>query len=324
MIRRKPWLLLIVAYLIFLFCASLYIILFFAKFPAKHSEDNPPPSIHETDQGTSHQSSNKSDFIQSNSIREPKHNLKNTSDIQAGQMPDSNVFVRQIPIQLEPEIDEHLAQFRSKARLLYQEFPESFIISLDTSEKVIALTFDDGPDENATLEVVNILNEYGVPGTFFLLGEQMNRYPDTVKAILEGGHSIGNHSWSHKRPTDINTDEVMDEVNKAEKRIMGYGVETKLFRPPYGLVHRSQMPELIEAGYCVICWSVDSMDWYLDNANQIATCVLEKAHPGAIVLMHSAGGNYNKEATIKALPVIIETLLDEGYRFVGLGQNVIK
>jgi peptidoglycan/xylan/chitin deacetylase (PgdA/CDA1 family) len=300
--------------------AGLYI-KFITKSPVEQPEIN-PPSYMEEKKLNIQQHSYVTDIIESDiENSEPKNNLQNTSDVQAGQSLSSKVFVREIPIQLEPEIDEHLAQFRSKAKLLNQEFPDSFLISLDTSEKIIALTFDDGPDEKATLEVVNILNKYGIPGTFFMLGQQMDRYPETVKTILDTGHSIGNHSWSHERPTDISTNEVLDEVNKAEQRITDYGIDTKLYRPPYGLVNRSQMPALVEAGYRVICWSVDSMDWYFDNPEQIVTCVVENAHPGAIVLMHSAGGRDNRDAAIEALPVIIETLLYEGYRFVGLGQD---
>ena len=320
MLKRRYWLLLLTC-LISLFCASFFIIIN-NKIPIKQPDINPPSSIGKTDKNQYDQS-HKPDTIKTN--REKfglKQDSQDDKEIQTGHLPNSGTFVREVPIQLDPEMEEHLAQFRSRAKLLNREFPDSFLISLDTSEKIIALTFDDGPDENSTLEVVSILNKYGVPGTFFLLGEQIDRYPDTVKAILDGGHSIGNHSWSHKRPTDISTDEVMNEVDKADKRIMEYGVETKLFRPPYGLVHRSQMPELIEAGYRIICWSVDSMDWYLDDADQIAACVLENAHPGAIVLMHSSGGNDSRKAAIEALPIIIETLMEEGYRFVGLDQNI--
>jgi len=233
----------------------------------------------------------------------------------------ANIYVREIPLPLEPEIDERLARFREKAEKLNQQFPDHFVISLNTAEKTVALTFDDGPDSDSTLEIVNILNKYKVPGTFFLLGTQIDKHPHIVNTILESGHSIGNHSWSHKRPTDINTEAVMDEVVKTGQRLAGYGVDTKLYRPPYGLVNPSQMPALIEAGYRVICWSIDSMDWYFDNPNQIAACVIDSIHPGAIVLMHSAGGKNNRKATIEALPVIIERLLDKGYRFTILDQN---
>ena len=247
-------------------------------------------------------------------------------DVQTGQqLPHSDIYVREIPIQLEPEMENHLEQFRSKAKLLHQEFPEAFQISLElsgmgTSENILALTFDDGPDDTSTMEVIKILNEYGIPGTFFLIGQQIDRYPNTIKAILDGGHTLANHSWSHIRPTDVSTEVVMDEVNKAQQQIAHHNVSTKLYRPPYGLVNRSQMPALIEAGYRVVGWSIDSMDWYFENPEQIITCVVENAHPGAIILMHSSGGINNRKATIDALPSIIETLLDEGYRFVGLEQ----
>jgi peptidoglycan/xylan/chitin deacetylase (PgdA/CDA1 family) len=319
--RRRPWLMLLLTCLISLLCTNLYII-FFAEFPEKHPEAYPPSPIEETEQNIQRPAPITPQTIESKTdYSDLEHDSQNTSDIQTGQLPDSNVFVREIPLQLDATMEERLAEFRGKTKLLYQEFPESFLISLDTSEKTIALTFDDGPDASSTLEVVNILNKYQVPGTFFLLGQQMDRYPDTVKAILDGGHIIANHSWSHIRPTDISSEEVMEEVNKAEQRITHYNINSKLYRPPYGLVNRSQMPALIEAGYRVISWSIDSMDWYFENPDQIVTCVVENVHPGAIVLMHSSGGSDNRKATIQALPVIIETLLDEGYRFVSLGDE---
>lgn len=246
-----------------------------------------------------------------------------TDDIQTGQSPGSDNYVREVPIQLDTDMENHLALFRNNARMLVQEFPQSFMITMNSSDfassgKTIALTFDDGPDSGSTLEVVNILNEYGIPGTFFLIGQQVDSYPNTVEAILDGGHTLANHSWSHMRPTDISTDLLMNETDKAQEVITSYNVTTKLYRPPYGLVKRTQMPALREAGYKVVSWSVDSMDWYFTNPDQIVKCVVENAHPGAIVLMHSAGGSDNRKATIEALPIIIETLQEEGYRFVSL------
>jgi peptidoglycan/xylan/chitin deacetylase (PgdA/CDA1 family) len=312
---RKPWLILLTAGLICLLCTNLYIL--FLRFHVKGEVH--PPSAMEAKQDEYVKS-----IISDKNNPETEYNEQNSdelTEIEAGQLPDSNVFVREVPLQLESEMQDHLEQFRRKARLLYQEFPESFLISMESSEKTIALTFDDGPDASSTLEVVNILNEYGIPGTFFLIGEQIERYPDTVKAIAYGGHSLGNHSWSHIRPTDISPEAVMDEVDKAEQQLASYGAAAKLYRPPYGLVNRSQMPMLIEAGYRIVSWSVDSMDWYFEKPEQIVSCVIENAHPGAIVLMHSSGGRNNRRAAIEALPIIIETLLDEGYRFVGLGSN---
>ncbi|HHY81291.1 MAG TPA: polysaccharide deacetylase family protein [Clostridiales bacterium] len=296
--------------MLLIFCAAclvtadLYFI-FFYQPPAKKPQEYSPIVIGGTD------------YEEQHSEWEAQ---TNDPHIEAGSSIESDIYVRDIPIPLDSQMQDHLALFRSKAKLLNQEFPDSFLISMKGSEKTIALTFDDGPDLSSTAEVVEILNNYKIPGTFFLLGQQMARYPETINLILEGGHVIANHSWSHIRPTEASLEELMAEIDKTQQEIAKYGVSTKLFRPPYGLVDRTQMPALIDAGYDVICWSIDSMDWYFDKAEQIVECVVSNAHPGAVVLMHSAGGRDNRKAAIEALPVIIETLLDEGYRFVKLGE----
>jgi len=303
---------------------SWYIILFFGLSPRKHEHNEPYPNKIITNEFDSEIDDKKFQNSSSSTLEEIYHlemnQSEDSSDTLAAQVSYTD-YVRKIPIKLEPEIESHLAQFRKEAGLLHQKYPDSFLISTGSVHKTIALTFDDGPDADATMKIIDILNDYDIPGTFFLIGQQIDRYPEMVRIITENGHSIGNHSWSHKRPTDLSIEELMNEVTKAEQRINSNGTATKLYRPPYGIVNPLQMPVLIEAGYRVICWSVDSMDWYFDNPEQIAACVTESAHPGAIVLMHSAGGQNNRQATIEALPVIIETLSEKGYRFISLDQN---
>lgn len=332
--KNKSWIpILLSISIICIFAIDAYLLLSF-EFPAKLIPE-PYPSPNEELQKVKQQGQT-AEEIPSNETEIPSDDMSDNSEteitkgpistspnIQTGQLPLSNVYVREIPIPLDQEMDDHLVQFRNKARMLVQEFPKSFQISLtqtkiETYEKTIALTFDDGPDSSATLKVVNILNKYGVPGTFFLIGQQMDSYPDIVNAILDGGHTIANHGWSHMRPTDISTDLLMSETDKTQEVIAGHNVSTKLYRPPYGLVKRTQMPALIEAGYQVVGWSIDSMDWYFNDPEQIVTCVVENAHPGAIVLMHSAGGSDSRKATIEALPIIIEILQKEGYSFVSI------
>jgi peptidoglycan/xylan/chitin deacetylase (PgdA/CDA1 family) len=241
-----------------------------------------------------------------------------TNDILTDIKPISNAYVREIPLPLTSEMEERLEQFRKNARLLHEEYPEHFLISLPATEKTAALTFDDGPDNSSTPEIVEILNTYRVPATFFLIGWQMENNMDTIQYLIDSGHTLANHSWSHVRPTDAAIEEMMNEVGRAQEKLDAVDAGNKLFRPPYGLVNRTQMPALIDAGYQVIGWSVDSMDWYFDKPEDIVTCVVENIHPGAIVLLHSSGGPANRKATIEALPLIIETLLEQGYRFVAL------
>lgn len=334
--RKRPWLAIILgSSLLTIIAIDIYLLLTF-EFPTRFIPEPTRPPVVEPQQIIQHdpiitdeldtvdddEKKDEDDRDENPQITDNKP-IESTDDIQTGQTPGSDNYVREVPIQLDTDMDNHLQLFRNNARMLVQEFPQSFMITMnssdyETGDKTIALTFDDGPDSGSTMEVVNILNEYGIPGTFFLIGQQVDSYPNAVEAILEGGHTIANHSWSHMRPTDISTDILMDETDKAQEVISNYNVTTKLYRPPYGLVKRTQMPALREAGYKVVSWSIDSMDWYFTNADQIVKCVVDNAHPGAIVLMHSAGGSDNRKATIEALPIIIETLQGEGYRFVSL------
>ena len=324
--RKKPWLaILLGSSLLTILAIDLYLLLSF-EFPTKLiQEPFPSPSqIAEIEQETQQTpvTENGADEEDNPQYVEDEPDDP-ANDIQTGQIPGSDIYVREIPITLAPDMENHLKQFRNSARMLVQEFPNSFVITMNSSdlgssEKTVALTFDDGPDSSSTLEVVKVLNEYGIPGTFFLIGQQMDSFTNTVKAIIAGGHTIANHSWSHMRPTDISTDILMNEADSTQEVIASHSVNTKLYRPPYGLVKRTQMPALKETGYQVVCWSIDSMDWYFKDPELIVRCVVENAHPGAIVLMHSAGGSDNRKATIEALPIIIETLQEDGYRFVSL------
>lgn len=229
--------------------------------------------------------------------------------------------IMKIPIPLDSDMEDHLSDFRMKASELQYLYPESFIISGSTEQKSIALTFDDGPDQVGTKEIINILDDYNIPATFFLVGNSIDSHPDIMNMIRDGGHIAANHSWSHKRPTDITISDMITEVDKANHALDSYIKEDKkLFRPPYGLVTPDQMEILNIYSYTVISWSVDSMDWYFEDAASIVECVVRAAHPGAIVLMHSAGGKSNRRATIEALPTIIEILSEEGYKFVTIKE----
>ncbi|NLX70692.1 MAG: polysaccharide deacetylase family protein [Clostridiales bacterium] len=229
-------------------------------------------------------------------------------------------YVAEPPINIDRNMHLHLEEFRNKVKELCNAYPHSIYSCLPASDNRIALTFDDGPDPHITPLVLDILEEYNTVATFFVIGENAQKYPEVVQRIVKSGHQLANHSWSHKRPTSITVYDLIDEVNKTQKVIEEKYACTKFFRPPYGLVTSEQMQQLKLDGYKVIVWSVDSMDWYTTSPQQIQKCVLDKVHPGAIILMHSAGGYHNRQATIQALPNIISELKKRGYQFVTLDQ----
>lgn len=203
--------------------------------------------------------------------------------------------------------------------VLQQRYPDTFFLQGPTDQRRIALTFDDGPDPRFTEDVLDVLNQYNVPATFFLMGSRAIAYPEIVERINNEGHVIGNHTYFHPnlvKEGDLATLE--REVTRTEdvlRDIIGY--ETSLFRAPYGFLYNELVEKLAEMQYSVIGWSVDSLDWQEDPPEVIASKVLDNVQPGAIILMHDgADWDGSRTNTVESLKQIIPTLQEEGYEFV--------
>ena len=181
-------------------------------------------------------------------------------------------------------------------------------------EKVIALTFDDGPWPRTTEQVLDILKKNNIISTFFWIGENVQSYPKIAQQVVTDGHVIGNHTWHHwYRKMDLDT--VTKEIERTADIIFEKtGVKTSLFRPPGGVLTNGLVDYAEKKKDAIIMWSDDPMDYRPLAAKQLAKNVIHKAEPGAIVLMHDGGGN--RSQTVKALPEIIDQLRQLGYRFV--------
>lgn len=184
--------------------------------------------------------------------------------------------------------------------------------------KEIALTFDDGPDTKYTSRILDILKEQHVPATFFVIGQHAEKYPQMMKRIAQEGHVIGNHSWDHANMAKLDQAQVNEEIAHTDQVIKEItGETTTLFRPPYGAISQPIVTASASSGHKIINWSVDTLDWDGKNAAAILAALKKEARPGAIVLQHSAGGKGgNLNATVEALPQMIEYLRKEGYTFV--------
>ena len=218
-----------------------------------------------------------------------------------------------------PENPERVLPQPVDMTILQKQYPDTFILQGPTDQKRIALTFDDGPDPRFTEDVLNVLNQYNVSGTFFLMGSRAIAYPEIVERINNEGHVIGNHTYFHPnlvKEADIPTLE--REVTRTENTlndIIDY--RTSLFRPPYGFLYNELVEKLAEMQYLIIGWSVDSLDWEEDPPEVIASNVLDNVHPGAIILMHDgADWDGDRTNTIAALRQIIPALQKQGYEFV--------
>lgn len=182
----------------------------------------------------------------------------------------------------------------------------------------VALTFDDGPDPVYTPQVLNKLKKHGVKATFFLLGENAERYPEIVKRIVNEGHIVGNHTYNHPNLNKIDDKQYHEQMLKTEKilqKLTGYS--PKFFRPPYGIINENQMKWATEQNFIIIQWSVDTLDWKGLNAQEITNKVLGNAFPGSILLQHTAPGG-KLQGSVDALDRFIPDLTSNGARFVTL------
>ncbi|MHC0063025.1 polysaccharide deacetylase family protein [Nostoc sp. UIC 10890] len=191
---------------------------------------------------------------------------------------------------------------------------------LKANEKVIALTFDDGPSPKNTAQILEILKKNDVKATFFMLGQMVKYFPQVAKQVAADGHVIGNHTWHHwyfqmdGATAASEIDRTADIIYKTT------GEKTTLFRPPGGFLNNGLAQYAKNEKYAVIMWSEESGDARL-RSPQVAMLVknvLKYARPGAIVLMHDGGGNRSK--SVKALPGMIAGLKAQGYRFVTIPQ----
>lgn len=198
---------------------------------------------------------------------------------------------------------------------------EDVVWYVPTDEKVIALTFDDGPDPVFTPKVLDILNQYDVHATFFVIGKCVDQYPDIAKEIVEQGSEIANHTYTHANLSAIGVTKMKEEIKKADKAIMSAtGVHPSLFRPPHGTYNDTLVEIVRDMGYKVVLWSwtQDTIDWCNPGTSYIINKVLGNAQNGDIIIFHDAGGDRNQ--TVMALEPIIQKLQDEDFQLLTVSE----
>lgn len=180
------------------------------------------------------------------------------------------------------------------------------------NQACIALTFDDGPDQN-TLKILASLKKRGAKATFYVVGTSVRANPEIAREIVQQGHEIAAHSLSHKRLTRLSDWELKRDFGMANKIIVeATGEQPRTFRPPYGIYS----PRVTEAANLpVVMWSVDPQDWRTRSSKQTVKSVLSAAHPGAIVVMHDP-----LISTVNAVPVLLRELSERGYHFVTVSE----
>lgn len=183
----------------------------------------------------------------------------------------------------------------------------------EEGSKKIALTFDDGPHPYYTEQLLKGLKERGVRATFFITGQNVVAYPEIVKEIYEGGHLIGNHTYSHTQLTSRNADAFKRELIKTNEVIKEVtGEDTIYVRPPYGSWNKEFEKEL---NMFPVLWTIDPLDWCSSNVSCIVNTVCSKAGENDIILMHD-----QYKTTVTAALAIVDELMKEGYEFVTVDE----
>lgn len=197
------------------------------------------------------------------------------------------------------------------------------VTHIATMEPLVALTFDDGPNPDATPALLDLLDAFGAKATFFMVGAQAAAHPDLVERVRSAGHEIGNHSWSHPSFPMIPRKERLLQLRRCSATLRLD--RTRLFRPPYG--HQSALTqwEAKWAGYEVITWDVCLPDWETHDGSWLADLAIERISPGSIVLMHDGLFDFlgnsppSRTATLEAVEQILRGLGDL-YRFVTIPE----
>ena len=189
------------------------------------------------------------------------------------------------------------------------------------NENKIALTFDDGPHPRQTPEILDILDEYGIKATFFVIGVNVKNYPEAFQETIRRGHEIGNHTYSHPHLSGADYNTLKNEIDKCESAIsLLSDYKPKLFRPPEGWIDSDVKTLSAQYDYNVILWNIDTKDWAHTSPDKIVKYVTDNVKPGDIILMHDYIGK--NSPTAEALRGFIPVLLERGYQFVVVSELI--
>ena len=186
-----------------------------------------------------------------------------------------------------------------------------------TGNKVIALTFDDGPGPY-TEKLLDILDKYDAKATFFLIGSKVSARANTLRRMQSRGHQLGNHSWSHPELNKVSTEQLASEIDQTNNAIkQAVGTKPNIIRPPYGAFNRAVLEQFRQRGMSAVVWSVDTRDWADRNSEIVCSRAVAGARNGAVILMHDI-----HPTSVNAVPCILNSLKQQGYSFVTV-QNLI-
>lgn len=182
----------------------------------------------------------------------------------------------------------------------------------ETDEKIVALTFDDGPDPRYTVPILDTLKEFQAPATFFMIGDNVIAHPEIAHRIIAKGHEVGGHTMTHPRLTDLTPDEAYIEIQRGYQTIIDVtGSTPKYFRSPKGLTTDYVVEAVSSLGMKEILWTVTIENRAAATPEEMSDRVLNKLKPGYIILLHD--GRLDRSKTVQALPLLLRGLQEQGY-----------
>ncbi len=197
---------------------------------------------------------------------------------------------------------------------------------VQTTKKIVALTFDDGPYPPYTDQLLVLLKEYDVPATFFIVGKNAEKHPETLRNIVAEGHQIGNHTYHHVDLLKADRDTIVKEIDRTNEVIASIvGFQPHVVRPPHGFRDPVVMEVMKEKKLTVVGWSVMSRDWLNPGIDMIVNRTMAKITNGSIILLHDGDGiaqEASRMQTLAATRLLIEKLKAEGYTFVTVDEIV--
>lgn len=205
--------------------------------------------------------------------------------------------------------------WRSEMLSVVKKYPSSLFLN-GPDRKMVALTFDDGPDNRNTPLIIDTLAKYNVKGNFFFIGEKVKKFPEVVKKAFANGNIVLSHSYYHHDLSKESAAEIKADLALTDQTLYDViGKRPALVRPPFGAVNATVITTAVGNGEKIVLWSIDTLDWSQKERNHIVSNVISNVRNGDIILMHS---NEDKAETARALPEVIEGLKQKGFEIVDL------
>lgn len=236
--------------------------------------------------------------------------------------PQSNLVFADSNAQSNTALQEMIKKLQEEGRqarlnfMIPKQFQAKVIaeVAVKSKQKIVALTFDDGPYQKWTEQILAILKKEKTKATFFWIGGNLKKNPQIGKKVVAQGHAIGNHTWHHwyHRMSPQLAAKEIDDTSKLITQVTG--VKTSLFRPPGGFLHNGVVDYAKKKNYLIAMWKADSVDYSRPGVDKVVNRVMKEIQNGGMILMHDGGGD--RSQTVKAVPIIINKLKKQGYKFV--------